>query len=282
MKRTIPALILFLAFLLTACTSTGASEEPLAETHSSEPAILLPPTNTPPPTATPRGTATNTTEPSPTPTDTPTAGPSPTITPPPLPEGDPRTGLDLSVPDYHDTFETKFLWGEFITEGAATNILDDDRFRTTDHVADTFLSWSATDIKATNFYAQINAEFTDCDGKDSAGLVFRIPPEVYNRGYTLEVSCDGMYRVRKFLGDAPPQTLVDWTESEAINQGPDSSNQIGVFAGGSKIVPIINEISLPEIEDYSYTLGTFGIFSNAYETIDLTIYFDDFRYWYLR
>ncbi|MBN1265417.1 MAG: hypothetical protein JXA25_07985 [Anaerolineales bacterium] len=282
MRFPFPALAFVLLLTLPACASPGPSEETLAQTQTAEAIALLPPTNTPPPTATPQGTATETPEPSPTPTDTPTPGPTPTATAPLLPEGDPRTGLDLSVPDFHDTFTTKYLWGEFIIEGAATNILDDERLRATDHLADTYLSWSATDIKATNFYAQISAEFTACDGKDSAGLVFRIPPDVYNRGYTLEVSCDGMYRIRKFLGEAPPLTLLDWTASDAILQGPDTVNQIGVFTDGARIIPIINEVTLEEIEDFSYSLGTFGIFSNAYETADLTIYFDDFLYWYQR
>jgi len=280
--RKIPVFMTIILVFLSACTAPALSEEQAAQTQTAEAVSLLPPTKTPPPTATPEGTATNTSEPSPTPTYTPTAGPSPTQTPPPLAEGDPRTGLDLAIPDYEDTFNTRFKWGEFIIEGAATNLLEEDRFRTTDHLADSFLSWSATDLNATNFYARIEATFTECTGLDSAGLVFRIPPEEYNRGYTLEVSCDGMYRIRKFLGEAPPVALLDWTTSDAINQGPGAVNQIGVFTDGGQLVPIINENTLSAVEDFSYSIGTFAVFSNAYETADLTIYFDDFRYWYLR
>mgnify|MGYP006291535263 CR=1 FL=1 len=278
--KLLPVLLLCLTLTISAC-APAQPEDTAAQTQT-EQALQAPPTITPPPTATPQGTATNTPEPSSTPTETFTPGPSPTSTAPQLPEGDPRTGLDLAVPDYEDPFTVQFQWGEFISEGAATNLLEDERMRTTDHSTDTFLYWSKTDLNATSFYAQIEAEFSECSGKDTAGLGFRLPLDKLTSGYTLEVSCDGMYRVRKFLEDAPPVTLQDWTASPEINQGTGAVNLIGVHTIGSSLTPIINETALETIEDYSYLQGTFGVFSNAYDTADLTVYFDNFRYWYAR
>ena len=63
------------------------------------------PTRTPPPTATTIPSPTQILPPTPTPSYTPTPGPSPTATAPPLPPGDPRNGLNLSLPDYIDTFD---------------------------------------------------------------------------------------------------------------------------------------------------------------------------------
>jgi hypothetical protein len=284
MKRSRFLIFLSLCLVLAACTASGDIEIPNEQTITAEAALALPPTLTPPPSATPRGTATNTPPPTSAPSETASPGPSPTGTAPQLPEGDPRTGLNLSVPDYEDDFTRQFQWAEFIYEEAATNLLDLENgyLRTTDHNPDTYITWSKTDLTATNFYAQIQAQFGECSGKDSAGLGFRLPAGTLSSGYTLEVSCDGMYRVRKFLEDAPPVVLQDWTPSDKINQESGSENLIGVHTRGGILTPIINNKSFAEIEDYSFLQGTFGVFSSSYETTDLTVIFDNFRYWYAR
>ncbi len=284
MKQSRFLIFLILCMVLSACTAGEDIEILTGQTLTAEADLSLPPTQTPPPSATPRGTATNTPLPTAAPSETASPGPSPTATAPQLPEDDPRTGLNLAVPDYEDDFTRQFQWAEFIYEEAATNLLDleGEQFQAIDHNPDTYITWSKTDLAATNFYAQIQAQFGECSGKDSAGLGFRLPAGTLSSGYTLEVSCDGMYRVRKFLEDAPPVILQDWTPSEVINQGSRAENLIGIHTSSGTLTPIINDRSLAEIEDYSFLQGTFGLFSSSFETIDLLVYFDNFRYWYAR
>jgi hypothetical protein len=236
------------------------------------------PTRTPPPTATSIPSPTQILPPTPTPSYTPTPGPSPTATAPPLPPGDPRNGLNLSLPDYIDTFDISTTWGGPNNEAAA-NRIKDGYLEATDYLTDTYIWWSTTVPIGANVYAEVTVEFSSCSGKDSAGLGLRIQGEPYDSGYTIEVSCDGHYRLRKFSSGVVA-TLIDWTSSNEITQGVNSSNVIGFVARGSELHIAINRVVVDSTEDFSYYTGTFALFANALETPGLTVLFDDFNLWY--
>lgn len=275
------ALAITLMLALNACSQVNESQTSQVE-PTPGPAILLPPTSTSPPTATPAGTATPVPLPSPTPTLTPTAGPSPTTTMIPLDENDPRSSLDLSVPDFLDNFSIRHRWGEFLFPEAASITIDAESLHAIDHYPDTFLWWSATDIQAANFYTSVATRFEDCAGKDSIGMAFRVHGTNNESAYTAEVACDGNLRIRRFPGDSPPVVLYDWQTHSDIHTGPGATNELGVSARGGLIQIFVNNTLLAELEDYNYFVGTFGLFVNSYETHDLSAFFDDFRYWYYR
>ena len=112
----------------------------------------------------------------------------------------------------------------------------------------------------------------------------RVGGDRFDRGYTLEISCDGAWRVRKFIAfDEIPAVLRNWTESDLINAGPDATNQIGFMADGDQLFAFINGVLLDPIaiEDSDYSSGVPSLFTNASQTTDLTVYFDDFRLWFL-
>ena len=252
-----------LAATLTALPSPAAS-------------ATLPPSPTSPPSATPSVT------PSPVPSETPTVGPSPTVTLPPLPPDDPRSGLDLNTPDYHDGFAERFTWGELNYEGAV-NSWEDGRLKTVDLLIDPNIWWSATvpGAVAGNLYAEVSASIADCSERDAAGFAVRISGAGLNSGYTLEVSCDGAYRVRKFT-EGRVEILRDWTNAEAILQGPDTTNRLGFLARGTDLYAFANGTRLGErISDPSHLAGTFGLFAMARQTPGLTVIFDDFSLWYV-
>jgi hypothetical protein len=263
--------------MLAVGCSAGGTEPPVDHVATSVAATLTAqPSRTPPPSATPIPIETELSEPSATPSDTPTAGPSPTATPPPLPPGDPRLGLNLSQPDYRDTFDTRFSWGETI-DPSSTNLLKDGYFEATDHVTDNYAWWSTTLPIAGNVYAEIDATFSDCAGKDAAGLGIRIDVD---NGYALEVSCDGHYRIRKFSGGGV-ESLLDWTRAAEIHAGASAQNRIGIVANGTTLHAVINGKALGSVEDSSFFSGTFALYANAIETVDFSVIFDQFELWYI-
>jgi len=236
----------------------------------------LPPSPTSPPSGTPSVTH------SPVPSETPTPGASPTPTLPPLPADDPRFGLDLNLPDYHDGFELRFTWGELGFEGAV-NTWENGQLQAVDRLADPNIWWSATvpDASAANFYAEVTATISECSGRDSSGFVARVSGANLDSGYTLEVSCDGAYRVRRFLA-GQVEILRDWTNAEAIHQGPNAVNRLGWMARGSSLYPFANGTRLGDaLDDASIAAGTFGLFAMARETPGLTVTFDDFALWFV-
>jgi len=232
-------------------------------------------TATAPPSATPVATATSA------PTETPTLGPSPSATALALPPGDPRTGLNLSVPDYSDDFSQSFKWFVGYEDNTVSLSQQNGKLIAVDKMADSYLTWSTTNVTAGNVYAEVTADVGACSGRDASGLAVRIGGDAYDRGYALELSCDGAYRIRKFINiDTSPKTLVDWTAAEAIRKGPNASNRIGFLADGNTLSVFANNTLLGQVEDKDLVAGTFGLFANAAATDGLTVTFDDFALWY--
>ncbi len=217
-------------------------------------------------------------------TEEPEFSPTPSNTPIPLEPGDPRLGLNLSNPDYSDDFGERFTWFEFSDPESATVFWEDGQLRITDHVTDGILWWTTTAVVAEDSYAEIMAQTLACSGKDAYGMGIRVGGDNIDRGYTLEISCDRAWRVRKFIAfDEIPAVLRNWTESDLINAGPDATNQIGFMADGDQLFAFINGVLLDPIaiEDSDYSSGVPSLFTNASQTTALTVYFDDFRLWFL-
>lgn len=267
-------LLLLLAF---GCEAEGTiSREDLLQTAVVE-TLTAEPSRTPPPSATPPVSPTETPLPTPTATDTPTPGPSPTATAPVLPADDPRLGLNISLPDYRDDFSVDHLWGETITE-VTTNLIVDEQLHATDHLADNAAWWSTTLPSGVNTYLEITATNGICSGKDAAGIGLRIGEDLLS-GYTLEISCDGHYRIRRFyLGTVT--VLQDWSFSQAIRQGEGATNRIGFVARGDQLSGFANGEFLGTAEEFTLSAGTFALFANADETPGYTVVFDDFWLWY--
>lgn len=275
---TISIVSIILGFTLGSCSSP-VDATPVDDIATSVAATLTAqPTRTPPPTITGIPSPTQILPPTPTPSSTPTPGPSPTATTPPLPPGDPRDGLNLSQPYYEDSFDVSTTWGGPYNEAAA-NMIKDGYLEAIDYLADTYVWWSTTLPQGTNIYAEATAEIFSCSGKDSAGIGLRIQGETLNSGYALEVSCDGYYRLRKFSAGVV-ETLIDWTASNEILQGPNASNTIGLVARGSGLHVSINRVIVASTEDFSFQTGTFALYANALETPGLTVHFKDFKLWY--
>jgi hypothetical protein len=274
--------------VVVACTrstpsgsGSGLLPEQIAQTLTAAP--TLPPSRTPPPPPTaqpsPSPSALHTSPP--TVSSSATPGPTATASPPPLPTDDPRFGLNLSVPDYSDEFQVRYGWFEYNDPGSATITWERGRLVTTDHRADGFLWWSTSGQTGADVYAEIAAAVGDCQGKDAYGIALRIGGAGYDRGYTLEISCDGHYRMRKFISGSSPETMVDWTAHTGIEQGPDVSNQIGFFAEGPTLIGFANGEALEPISDADFVFGNFALFSEAADSDTMTATFSQFVLWYL-
>lgn len=265
-----------MCFACSCTTEATITREDLLETAIAG-TLTAEPTRTPPPSATVPVTPTDVPRPTSTATETPTPGPSPTPTAPELSPNDPRVGLNISLPDYRDDFSRDHVWGESITD-ATTNLIRDGELHAIDHLVDNAVWWSATLPTGSNTYVEVTATIGECIGKDSAGIGVRIGEDL-SSGYTLELSCDGHYRIRRFyLGTV--SVLQDWTFSRAILQGQGAENRIGFVARGGLLFGFANGEFLGTSEDFTFSNGTFAIFANATETPDFTVIFDDFWLWY--
>jgi hypothetical protein len=242
-------------------------------------APTLPSSITPPPSATILPSATQPIPPSETPTETPIFSATPSPTPPPLAPDDPRVGLNLAAPDYTDSFSTAYKWVGPDDPNSATNTMGSDRLTATDHKADGYIWWSTTDQQAGDSYAEVSATVGACSGKDAAGFSIRVNGANFDQAYALEFSCEGSFRLRRFISNAAPAVLIEWTASPEIIKGPNVTNRMGVLAKGSKLYVFANGKLVGQVEDTSYASGTYGLYASAVDSPSMTVTFDDFATW---
>ena len=143
--------------------------------------------------------------------------------------------------------------------------------------ANSYENWSMAWPVLTDFYLEITGTTGDsCSGKDRYGMIFRAPdPE---QGYLVGISCDGNYRVRTWDGENFEE-LVGWQPSEHILTGKDQTNRLGVMADGSKLSVYINGHLVEEIQDDTYSKGSFGTFIAADNTPGFTVSVSEAAYW---
>ena len=212
------------------------------------------------------------------------APPTPEPTPFPLPEEDPRVGLDLSSPDYSDTFDGANGWNQFDVEGSGAYRVEDGKLIGIDYVPEEiFTYWSVLNRQSGNVYAEVSATQGDCIEKDSLGMVIRID-DSGSSGYGFEVSCDGNWRVRLHQENKSPREVTGWVPSGEIHVGAGATNRLGIMGYRERFYMFINDQPVGYVTDpqYSRDFGNFALYVRASMTYDLGATFDDFSYWHIR
>jgi hypothetical protein len=136
----------------------------------------------------------------------------------------------------------------------------------------------------TDSYIELTANSGSCKGKDSYGIIFRVPVfKEPNQGYLFEVTCDGYYRLWKWDGKVGTKglatSLVPWAQSSLINAGADKTNRLGVMAKGNTLSLYMNGVALASVSDSSFSAGFFGAFVRSAETASYKVKFDSMQYW---
>jgi hypothetical protein len=100
------------------------------------------------------------------------------------------------------------------------------------------------EVDATQFSAPAN-------NNNAYGVRCRL--QANNDAYHLLISGDGFYSIQKSTGGSYEQ-LVNWTSSDAINQGNDT-NSLRVVCDGSRLALYCNGELLGETTDSAFTQG---------------------------
>ena len=134
-----------------------------------------------------------------------------------------------------------------------------------------------------NFYAELVVSSGECAAGDAYGMIFRVPDlETPNQGYLFAVNCDGAYSLRRWNGKVDPgfwATLINWKYTDALYDGPNQTNRIGVKAVGRSLSLYINGKWVNNIYDATYGDGYIGVFVNRYKTERFTIKVDELSIW---
>lgn len=111
---------------------------------------------------------------------------------------------------------------------------------------------TAYDFK--NGYVSIKAGPRVGPADDSYGLVFR---QTGKGGYAILISGVGQWTLLKFDGEKV-ETLLDWTQDDAIKTGEGDVNTIGAACAGGYLQVFINDQFVGQRIDDSYPLGGIG------------------------
>ena len=196
--------------------------------------------------------------------------PSPAST---LAASDPKQSL--GNPSWTDTFDVVQEWPLFEDEHAKMEVVEGN-LKMVSTTPSSWDSWMINQIPLTDFYLEAVTTTGECSGNDRYGLFFRSSNG--NDGYLLGFSCEGKYSLRTWNG-SEFASLIDWTPSEAIIDGANQTNRIGIKAIGNQLSLYANGNQLAEIVDDKYPSGSFGLFIGSSNTPDFTVLVQEIAYW---
>lgn len=134
--------------------------------------------------------------------------------------------------------------------------------------------WGLNATEHTDVVIEATARQLSTTDNNGYGLMCRANPSNNGEGYYFFVSGDGFYSIQKAQGSSTPAALVNWTNSNAINQGQ-GVNNIRVVCLGDYLALYVNGNFLTETRDSSFTSGYAGITGAQFEAGDLNITFDN-------
>ncbi|NNJ12251.1 zinc-ribbon domain-containing protein [Chloroflexales bacterium ZM16-3] len=200
--------------------------------------------------------------------DLPTAAPVATIAPPPtIPPAPTATGASgvIVYEDFSDPRESALTAEE---DDISRSAFEDGAYIIEVKDSDT-LAWSITDRSYGDI--AIEAESTVAAGTEAvaAGLIFHYQDN--QNFYLFSVSSDGYYALELLKGDEWI-TLIDWTESDAINA---RHNTLRVETKGDRITLKVNGERLEATQDDSLSDGDAGLAVSSFDASQVTIRFDN-------
>jgi pSer/pThr/pTyr-binding forkhead associated (FHA) protein len=137
------------------------------------------------------------------------------------------------------------------------------------------VAWGLANRSVADFLLRVDAAQEAGPNNNGYGVLFRFQDR--NNFYRFDISGDGFFLLSKFH-DGEWVTLVPWTASSAINVGQ-ATNRLDVEAIGSQISVYANDTLLAQVEDDTFSEGSFGFFASTFSEPNLTISFDDITLW---
>lgn len=207
----------------------------------------------------------------------PTATPTATISP-----SDPAALL--GTPTGADNFDSASVWTWPTGEDQYLRVVFSNGIMQMTGLTN-FAGWRLPLInQQVNTYIELTANSGACTGKDSYGIIFRVPVfKDPSQGYLYEVTCDGYYRLWKWDGKAATKglatTLIAWNQSSLINTGANQTNRLGVKVKDNSFTIYMNGVELGSASDSSFGAGFFGVFVRSAETANYTVNFDAMKFW---
>lgn len=195
-----------------------------------------------------------------------TPGPQTLSTTAPTPEQKPGVGSAI----FTDDFSSPILWNTAISDQATVDV---SRNRLTIAAQPGIYILSMRQgVTLSNFYGEITAKPSLCQGKDDYGMLVRAPNNVAY--YRFALSCDGTARVERISG-GKRALLQSPMPSGDVPPGAPGEVLIGVWAVGSELRFFLNGRYQFSVNDKNYSSGALGVFAHAAGDTPVTVTFSD-------
>jgi hypothetical protein len=107
--------------------------------------------------------------------------------------------------------------------------------------------------------------------------MFRAPDP--NQGYHFGVTCNGKYILTRWDG-SNWVVLVNYTDSDKVNTGGNTSNLLGVYVVGDQIKLYVNDTQVASITDGFFDGEyRYGLWAASADTDNFTVRFDNMNWW---
>lgn len=199
------------------------------------------------------------------PTDTPLPFPTPEITP--------TLQVELPVGNilFTDTFEDPSFW-TLGTSNTSSAALSDGSLTLALSQPKGYIFSLRNEPVLSDFYLEITASPSICQGQDEYGILFRVSPSL--EFYRFSLSCDGYLRLDRFINNRASSPYPR-TVSGATPPGAPSTSRIAISAEGREMIFYVNGLYQFTISDPSLTSGTIGVFARSAGENAVTVSFSD-------
>jgi hypothetical protein len=123
-----------------------------------------------------------------------------------------------------------------------------------------------------DFYLEITAMPSICQGKDEYGLLYRVSPSL--DFYRFSLSCDGHLRLDKYI-NGRASSPYPRTISGAVPPGAPSISKISIWVGGDEMHFYVNDEYQFTIHDPSLASGSIGVFARSEGENAVTVSFSN-------
>jgi hypothetical protein len=139
------------------------------------------------------------------------------------------------------------------------------------------LTWGLSENSFDNAVIEVEVTqvLTPANDNSSFSVGCRFNREGIPSGYIFSISGNGYYSILTANANADI-TLVDWTESSAINQGPGATNKVTATCNGSTLSFEVNNIELVSVFDSTYSTGYIALAASTFEEEPAQYNFDNF------
>jgi hypothetical protein len=179
-----------------------------------------------------------------------------------------RPGIGLALLD--DAFENEADWRTGTYSAGNVSWVDQSMALAVQQPKSFLISFLAQPT-FDQFDVKVKINVSLCRGEDAYGLLIRAASDWDY--YRFLVNCDGQARAER-IRNSQTLPLVDWTTAGVIPGAP-VLNTLEVWANGSEMRFLVNDIYVFTVKDPIFSSGQIGLFARSAGNTALTVVFEE-------